>query len=173
MGQNMNTHLFNSRTQNNNCCCLVVAPGGGEPLQPGAVCGGAGGQLCVHGLPQCDTQGDPGSRSLRCAAHHLPARRHGTLPSTSLFPFSHPTQVCDRRLCVCLFFKKLFLILLLGQHNSVINRTSHRTSSSVTLHLVCSVNEVGLCRRLSFMLTTQNIFNHSTYFFRAVRCSSG
>lgn len=81
---------------------LRPGPGRGEPLQPGAVCGGAGCQLRLYGLPQCDAEGDSGSRSLRRAPYHLSARRHGTLPPTLLFPLPRPTQVCDS---VCMFSK--------------------------------------------------------------------
>lgn len=74
---------------------LRPGPGGGEPPQPGAVCGGAGCQLRLHGLPQCDAEGDSGSGSLRRTAHHLSPGRHRTLPPTRLLPLPCPTQVCD------------------------------------------------------------------------------
>lgn len=81
---------------------LRPGSGGGEPQQPGAVCGGAGCQLRLHGLPQCDAEGDSGSGSLRRAAHHLSAGRHRTFPPTLLFPLPRPTQVCDS---LCMFSK--------------------------------------------------------------------
>ena len=74
-----------------------LSAGGGEPLQPGAVCGGAGGQLRLHGLPQRDVEGGAGSGPLRCAAHHLSARGHRTLPAAPLLPFSYQTMVCERK----------------------------------------------------------------------------
>lgn len=67
--------------------------GGGEPPQPGAVRGGAGGQLRLHGLPQRDAEGHSGPRALRGAAHHLPAGRHWTLPAATLLPFPRQAQV--------------------------------------------------------------------------------
>lgn len=68
-------------------------PGGGEPQHPGAARGGAGGQLSLHGLSQCDTEEHPGAGSLRGAAHHLPARCSWTLPPPRLFPLSRLAQV--------------------------------------------------------------------------------
>lgn len=81
---------------------LRPGSGGGEPQQPGAVCGRTGCQLRLHGLPQCDAEGDSGSGSLRRAAHHLSAGCHRTFPPTLLFPLPRPTQVCDS---LCMFSK--------------------------------------------------------------------
>uniref|UniRef100_A0A3Q4HWP7 Si:dkey-19b23.13 n=1 Tax=Neolamprologus brichardi TaxID=32507 RepID=A0A3Q4HWP7_NEOBR len=67
--------------------------GGGEPLQSGAVRGGAGGQLHLHGFPKCDTEGNSDTGTLCCAAHHLPTGRHWTLPASPLLPLSYQTQV--------------------------------------------------------------------------------
>lgn len=67
--------------------------GGGEPLQSGAVRGRAGGQLHLHGFPECDTEGNSDSGTLCCAAHHLPTGRHWTLPASALLPLSYQTQV--------------------------------------------------------------------------------
>lgn len=89
----------------------MSSTGGGEPLQPGAVCGGAGGQLRLHGFPQCDTEGDPGSGTLRGAAHHLPAGRDRTLPATTLLPFPRQTQVCEMCLCASLIVAAYMNIL--------------------------------------------------------------
>lgn len=80
----------------NKCSFNVAMPsGGGEPLQSGAVCGGAGGQLRLHGLSQCNIKSNVCCWTLRCSAHNLPARRPRTLPVTGLFPFPHQTRVCD------------------------------------------------------------------------------
>lgn len=75
--------------------------GGGEPLQPGAVCGGAGSQLSLHGLSQRDAEEHPGAGSLRCAAHHLLAGRYRTLPSSPLLPLPRPAQVMSPAVAKC------------------------------------------------------------------------
>ena len=67
--------------------------GGGEPDDPGALCGGTGCQLCVHGLPQRGPEGDPGAWPLHPDTHHLPARVHREVPAEALLPLSYPLEV--------------------------------------------------------------------------------
>lgn len=93
MDPNVNTHLFQFTLKPFPLLCHI--PGGGEPLQSGAVRGGAGGQLSLHGLPQCDAEGDSFPRALCRAAHHVSSGRHRKLPPTPLLPFPCQTQVCD------------------------------------------------------------------------------
>ena len=101
-----------------------LSPDGGEPLQPFAVCDGAGSQLHLHGLPQRDPEGDPGPWPLRRGAHHLSARLYRAIPSASLLPFPHPTWVC---VCtceiLCLLYIRFVTFLL-----HVIEKVLHTTS---------------------------------------------
>lgn len=69
----------------------LSSTGGGEPLQPGAVCSGAGSQLRLHGLPQCYTERNSGSGPLCGTDHYFPARSHGALFATTLLPFPRST----------------------------------------------------------------------------------